>query len=57
MYSLDINSYVQQRSLSHKKFHIKIINHLMLIQGIVFNEKICMINMFKNVQDQARKTQ
>ena len=45
MYSLDINSYVQQRSLSYENFHIKMINHLMLIQGIVFNEKICMINI------------
>ena len=30
MYSLDINLYVQQRSLSQeKKVHIKMINHLM----------------------------
>ena len=31
------------------------INHLMLIQGIVFKEKICMINiLLKDVQDHAR---
>ena len=36
------------------------INHLMLIQGIVFNEKICMINiylkMFKIMQENLNTT-
>ena len=29
-----------------KKIHIEMINHLMLIQGIAFNEKTCMINIY-----------
>ena len=34
------------------------INHLMLLQGIVFNGKICMTNIYlKNVQDHGRKSQ
>ena len=50
MYSLDINLYVQQRSLSHeKKVHIKMINHSM--------KNVYDKYLLKNVQDHARKSQ
>ena len=49
MYSLDINLYVHQRSLSHEKVHIRMINHLM--------KNVYDKYLFKNVQDHARKSQ
>ena len=49
MYSLDINLYVQQRSLSHEKVHIKMINHSI--------KNVYDKYLLKNVQDHTKKSQ